>query len=121
MIGFPKPIRAKKFKIANYILRGSKYNNIPSQYKGRTYHSRLEAEYAIILDDMIKHKEIKSWVPQFPMKLEVNGKKIATYIADFLVTMPDGSQQIHETKGYFSSPSRIKWKLAEALYGQKYR
>lgn len=108
---FPKPK-----KTPSYILRGSKYNNTPSQYKGRIYHSRKEAEYAMILDDMMRHKEIKSWWSQRTLRLEINGKLICKYIADFIVEKDGGMLEIHETKGYFTPYSKLKWKLAQVLY-----
>ena len=112
-IKFPK---SNKFKLPNYLRTGSKYNNVPTIYKGHTFHSRFEAEYAMILDDMKKCKEIKSWEPQFTLRLEVNGKLICKYIADFWVVLPNGDIQITETKGFFSPYSKLKWKLAIALY-----
>lgn len=115
---FSKTKQAKQ--IPRYILRGSKFNNTPSQYKGRLYHSRFEAEYAIILDDMLKNKEIDSWTPQFKLRLDINGKHICNYVADFLVKR-GRFLEIHETKGYFSPISKIKWKLAIALYSDKYQ
>lgn len=113
--------RKQTGRIPSYILKGSKFGNIPTIYKDRTYHSRLEAEYAIILDDMVKCKEIKKWTPQFTLKLDVNDQHIANYIADFLVTMPNGSEEIRETKGYFTDTAKLKWRLAQALYGDKYK
>ena len=98
-----------------------KYHNKPTILYGIKFHSKKEAEYSIILNDMIRKKEIISYQMQFPMHLEVNGEKITKYIADFLITKPDGSQEIHETKGYFTKDGKIKWKLAQALYKDKYK
>jgi hypothetical protein len=103
-------------RLPSYILRGSKFNNTPSQYKGRVYHSRKEAEYAMALDDMKNMGEIKDWTPQYRLKLEVNGQHITNYIADFLVEKTTGQIEIHETKGYFTDSAKIKWRLAQALY-----
>lgn len=107
--------RKQTGRVPSYIKWGSKFHNTPSRYKGRLYHSKKEAEYAMILDDMVKNKEIRGWEPQFTLKLDVNGKHICNYIADFLV---DGlvGYEIHETKGYFTDTAKIKWRLAQALY-----
>ena len=113
--------RKQTGRIPPYILRGSKFGNLPSQYKGRLYHSKLEAEYAMILDDMIKHKEITSWTPQFTLKLDVNGKHICNYIADFLVKKSKMNWEIHETKGYFTDTAKLKWRLVQAIYGGIYK
>ena len=114
-------MKTSKFNLRGYLRRGSKFGNVPSQYKGRTYHSRKEAEYAIILDDMKRIGEIKSWVPQYKMRLDVNGEHICDYIADFLVTTSTGLKEIHETKGYFTDPGKFKWRLAQALYRHRYK
>lgn len=107
--------RKQTGRIAPYILRGTKFGNIPTRYKGRLFHSKFEAEYAMILDDMVKCKEIKSWTPQFKLKLDVNGKHIAYYIADFLVKR-GRLWEIHEVKGRWTSTGKIKYRLAQALY-----
>ena len=114
--------------LPTYIKWGSKFHNTPSRYKGKMYHSKKEAEYAMILDDMIKTGEISDWAGQFTMKLDVNGKHICNYIADFLVQKRVGwkgktallREEIHETKGYFTPIAKLKWRLAIALYGDKY-
>jgi hypothetical protein len=64
---------------------------------------------------------IKDYKRQFKMSLDVNGKHVCNYITDFIITMSDGSQQIHEVKGYFTPISKIKWKLAKILYENKYK
>ena len=117
-IKFPK---SNKFKLPNYLRTGSKYNNVPTIYKGHTFHSRFEAEYAMILDDMKKCKEIKSWEPQITLRLEVNGKLICKYIADFLVIKSRNIKEIHECKGFFTPYSKLKYKLAQAIYGKIYK
>ena len=113
--------RAQTGRVPRYILTGSKYGNMPSQYKGRLYHSKKEAEYAIILDDMVKHKEITSWTPQVTLKLDVNVKHICNYIADFLVTKNKKYKEIREVKGFFTPISKLKWRLAQALYSKDYK
>jgi len=115
-----KRVKVKNGIIPTYLKWGSKYHNTPSQYKGRIYHSKFEAEYAMILDDMIKNKEILSWLPQVTLRLEVNKKLVCKYIADFWVFTTSG-EEIHETKGYFTPIAKLKWKLAQAIYGKKYK
>ena|SRR3990167_5160828 len=107
--------RVQTGRIPSYILRGSKFGNTPSQYKGKLYHSKFETEYAMILDDMVKTGEIKKWTRQKTLRLDVNGKHICNYIADFMV-MKNGHAEIHETKGFFTPISKLKWRLAIALY-----
>jgi len=121
-IGFPKPFKApKKIKLPSYLTGRGKYNNTPSMYKGVMYHSKMEMEYAMILDDMLRKGEINSWSGQFKLRLDVNGKHICNYLADFLILSKNGQEEVHETKGYFTAVGKIKWKLAQAIYGDKYR
>jgi hypothetical protein len=108
--------RKQAGRVPSYIKWGSKFHNIPSRYNGRLYHSKFEMEYAMILDDMKKHKEIVSWSPQFVLRLDVNGKHIANYFADFKVIKKGGLIEIHECKGMWTAVGKIKYKLAQALY-----
>ena len=71
-----------------------KYRNTPTVYRGREYDSAREAQYAAELDLRVKAGEIVGWVPQFPIPLEGG-----TYVADFLVILPDFSAELHEVKG----------------------
>lgn len=91
-----------------------------TEYNGKTYHSAFEAEYAQYLDILLKAKQIKSWRGQIRMPLDVNKHHICNYIVDFEVTNNDGSITYIEVKGYETDVWRMKWKLFEALYGDKF-
>ena len=95
---------------------GNKYGAHKHEYNGRVYHSIKEANYAAELDLLIKAGEVSEWTPQFKIDLKANGRHICTYIPDFLVTLPDGSQELHEVKGYMTETYRIKRKILEATY-----
>lgn len=101
--------------------RANKYGAKTKEYNGRYYHSKLEAYYAQQLDLMLKAKQIKEVVPQFKLSLDVNGKHIANYFVDFLVTNNDDSQELWEVKGMETEVWRLKWKLATALYADEYK
>ena len=47
-----------------------------------------------------------------------NGRKYQsiTYIADFVVTYPDGRVEVEDTKGKYTEVFKIKQKLFEARY-----
>ena len=97
----------------------SKYGAIRTTYRGVTYASKAEAKYAEGLDLLMKARGkygVKAWSgqPRFPMV--VNGHKICTYIADFLVTYGDGRQEVVDVKGMETSVFRLKKKLYAALY-----
>jgi hypothetical protein len=100
--------------------RGSKYGNKTTVYGGLKYDSKREAHYAQELELRKKAGEIKEIIPQFRLPLDVNGYHICNYIVDFMVTLSDGEKQLHEVKGWATDIFRLKWKLAEALYGKEY-
>lgn len=99
----------------------NKYNSKRTVYNGIVYDSIKEANYASTLDLLKRAKEIKSWTGQHKLKLEVNNFHICNCIVDFLVVMPDDTLELHEVKGFETAAWKIKWKLAQALYGKKYK
>lgn len=94
----------------------NKYGATKHEYDGRVYHSKLEAAYAMALDLRIKAGDVQEWVPQFKVSLDVNGKHIANYFVDFKVILTDGSEELHEVKGFATEVYRLKRKLLEATY-----
>src|SRR3990167_602476 len=99
----------------------SRWGNTRTEYGGRKYMSKKEAGYARDLDLLIKAGEVAGYTPQYRLKLIVNGHHICDYLVDFLVTMKDGSEELHEVKGFETMLWNYKWKLTEALYGEKYK
>ena len=103
---------------------GPKYSNKFTRYGGRSYHSKLEADYAAQLDLMLKAGEILSWEPQPTYHLRVNGQLICKILPDFHVVTKHGQEEIHETKSWATRTKdwHIKWKLLQALYPEfKYK
>lgn len=94
----------------------NKYNAYKCEYKGVEYASRIEAQYALILDSKKKNKEIKDWERQIKIPLVVNGQKICTYICDFKVIHNDDSEEYIEVKGFETPSYKLKAKLLKALY-----
>jgi hypothetical protein len=94
----------------------NKYRAVATEYDGRRYHSSAEAAHARTLDVLLRTGKVKEWEPQVRIPLTVAGRNVCTYVADFRVTFPDGSIQLHEVKGYETSVWRLKRKLLEALY-----
>lgn len=101
-------------------MRSNKYGNKKTEYNGIVYDSKKEAQRAVELDLLQKsvnpdYKVVKiERQPKF--KVEINGKYICTYIADFKVTYADGRIEIEDVKGYRNSIYILKKKLVEALY-----
>ena len=90
-----------------------------SNYGGYTYDSGFEANYARELDLRVKAKDIKSYEKQKTLELIVNGYLVCTYRIDFIVYHNDKTIEYVETKGVAFPVWRIKFKLFEALYGDK--
>ena len=100
---------------------GNKYNSRRTEYHGTSYMSNKEAEYAYQLDMLLAAGEIKSYEKQVKLSLDVNGVHIANYYMDFVVTNNDDSLDAIEVKGFETDVWKMKWKLAQALYGDKYK
>jgi hypothetical protein len=84
--------------------------------QGHSHHSVGEAQYCNQLYLMKKAGEISEIKGQVSYDLVVNGKKICGIRPDFLVTYPDGTEEIVEYKGFATEIWRLKWLLFEALY-----
>jgi len=99
---------------------GKKFNNSRCQYNGSIYDSRKEAAYAQELDirkhDIRAEFRVVEWKRQVKVSLDVNGKHIANYFCDFLVTFADGREEWHEVKGFATEVWRLKEKLFRAIY-----
>jgi len=93
----------------------NKYGAVKQTYNGRSYHSKKEAAYAMELHMRELAGEITEIIPQYPLRLYVNGKKICNYYMDFKITLADGTVELIEVKGFETDVWRLKWKLTEAL------
>lgn len=101
-------------------LQKTKWSTAKKQtYNNQKYDSGFEAGYAAELDLRVKAKDIKSWERQVKIPLDVNGYHIANYYIDFIIHHLDGITEYVETKGYATDVWRMKWKIFEALYGDK--
>jgi len=95
-----------------------------NKYKAKTckcnqahiHHSRGEAGYCnrlFILKKQGIYTEIET---QKQFDFIVNGVKIMGHRPDFLVTLKDGKQEVHEFKGFPTDKWIIQKKLFKALY-----
>lgn len=75
------------------------------------YRSRWEANYARYLEWLAAAGKVVSWEHE-PETFWFDGIKrgSVSYLPDFRVTMPDGSVEYHEVKGWMDSRSRTKIK-----------
>jgi hypothetical protein len=98
----------------------NKYGNKTSVINGRSFDSKLEAAYFNELVFRQKAGEIKEIIPQFKLDITINGKHICNYYVDFKLIMRDESTEYHEVKGFATDIWALKWKLAQALYDDKF-
>ena len=87
--------------------------------KHNGYDSKFEAGKAAQLELLLKAGEIKDFETQVPIDIVVNGYKVCTYVMDFIVYENDGSKTWIETKGFATDVWKLKWKLLEAMYGDR--
>lgn len=92
-------------------------------YKGVTYDSKKESEYAQILDGLKKEKKIKGWERQvrFPLpdlNYLTKGSMRSYYAVDFLVTTLDGAKHLVEVKGVLTDANKIKYAFVQYLYNR---
>lgn len=86
--------------------------------KGTTwFRSKMEANYALYLDFLIKQKAIKDWEYEpdafFFEKIKSGTKK---YIPDFKITKIDGSVEYHECKGLMQQKDVTKQRRMAKYY-----
>lgn len=83
--------------------RRSKNGNRRTEYDGVIYDSKKEAEFARTLDICRKASKesdlVVSLERQVPYVIEIKGKKIFTYRADFKVRYADGKEKVYDVKG----------------------
>lgn len=102
------------YQIRRTPIRRSKYGNkTVNVTMGKAYDSRGEATYAGHLQALKLAKEITDWERQVRIELRAGGKKVCTYVMDFVVHKPDGSIELHEYKGYATDVWKLKWRLLE--------
>lgn len=94
--------------------KASRYGNRKTVYNGNTYDSMKEARYARDLDMRLRAQDIRGWERQVPIPLEAYGKKICSYIVDFVVMHKNGQKEYVEVKGFKTAVFRLKWKMFEA-------
>lgn len=96
----------------------NKYHNKKCFYKGMTFDSKKERDYYVILEMMLKNKQITDLKTQVKFELQPSfkfkGKTIRSinYIADFTY-VKDGKLIIVDTKGYRTEVYKLKKKMMQ--------
>lgn len=100
----------------------SKYHNVITEVDGIKFQSKKEAEYYGKLKIRKRAGEILDFERQKVYKIFVKGELICKYIADFVVTFPDGIVVVIDVKSVATRKNpvfRIKQKLMQAVLGIK--
>lgn len=110
-------IRARLGKLGKPLKRG-RVRNVQSCVgaDGFRYHSRAEAKVAAELELRVKAGDIADFERQVNVPLIVNGIKVCTYIADFLILHNDGTRELLEVKGWRTPEWKLKEKLVRATW-----
>lgn len=101
----------------------SKYRNVKVTIDGIVFDSKREAARYNDLKLLLRGGVISGLELQKVFRIEINGKLICKYIADFCY-VEDGKSVIEDVKSAITRKHpvyRIKCKLMEAVYGVKIR
>jgi len=100
----------------------NKYNARKTEYLGKMFDSKREAEYCKQLEMMKKatgNDKVISYETQVTYQITINKQKICRYIADFVVKYKNRTEVI-DVKSTFTSKLpvfRLKKKLMKAVLG----
>lgn len=94
--------------------RRAKYGNVKTELDGILFDSKKEAERYVQLILLLRGGVIRDLELQPNFKLEVAGKKVCTYRADFRYS-ENGSQVVEDVKGMKTPVYKLKVKLLKAL------
>lgn len=83
---------------------------------GVKYDSKLEAEYAGILDGYKRNGLIREYRRPAPTLPILGGQ--SRYTADFFVVANDGTIELHEVKGFWTDAGLLRFKAAASEWGQ---
>lgn len=103
---------------------GRKYNNVPTRVGERVFASKREAARYDQLKLLERNGEVRDILCQVPFKLEINGRHICRYIADFVyceVRNGIWAEVVEDVKGYRTAMYNLKKKLMRAIHGIEVR
>jgi hypothetical protein len=103
----------------NALVGPNKFGAKKTKVDGITFDSKAEARRYVQLMDMLRHGLIRGLLRQVRYSLDVKGKKIGSYIADFVYTDTKTSLEVVEdVKGVKTPLYRRSKKHFEAQYGK---
>lgn len=95
----------------------NKYGNEKTDVDNIRFDSKAESQRYGELKMMERGGLIHGFEMQVPYDLEVNGVLICKYIADFVITWPDGLVTVEDVKGVQTPEFKLKKKLMWAIHG----
>lgn len=95
--------------------RRNKYGNVKTEFDGILFDSKREAERYVDLILLLRGGAISDLELQPNFKLEVAGKKVCSYRADFRYT-ENGAVIVEDVKGMKTPVYKLKVKLLKALH-----
>ena len=100
--------------------KGNKYNAKKTEYNGRVFDSKKEADFAKRLAWLRHAKKENERVTmveyQVPLTIKVNQVHICRYICDFVIKYADKRVEYVDVKGYRTAIYKLKKRLVEAQY-----
>lgn len=121
-------MKTRNFIPFEYRKRQGKYNAQTQTVDGISFHSKKEAQYYGQLKLEKRCGMIKDFQRQVTFDLfaltdvdspeNYDCKRVCTHIVDFLVTLPEGLQEVREVKGFATDVWDLKRKIFEANYPQ---
>lgn len=97
----------------------NKYRNRKVEVDGITFASVKEGRRYSELKLLERAGKIHDLKLQPSFKLEVNGKKVCSYVADFSYVEPGRGVVVEDVKGVRTPVYQIKAKLFRAIYGME--
>lgn len=89
-----------------------KYGNkrTPDPDGGKDFDSAAEFKYAQMLKIEQRAGRVVSWERQVRLPIAPEGLTLCTYVADFVVLLPDGRRRVVECKGLWTDYAILKAK-----------
>ena len=96
----------------------NKFGAVRTTVDGVTFHSKREASYYLDLKRLLQARKITKLELQPCYPIIINGVKVCKVLFDFRY-IQNGTEVIIDVKGHDTNLSKLKRKLAEAMYGIK--
>lgn len=94
----------------------NKFRAVKTDTEDGRFDSKMELRRWYVLKDLEKAGEISGLLRQVSFTLNVNGRKLGKYVADFTYTR-DGKEVVEDVKGVLTPLYRWKKKHLKAEYG----